>query len=110
MSWIPTDADLDTVAKTLPADEPPRSDDARAKLLAIAVTRKQVSRRSPAPLVAAGFALAAAAVAIVWLVARPAPQVAAKQTITPIGVAQFERVSDWPDFVVRLDRGKIDVQ
>jgi len=118
MTWSPNDAELDAVARTLDAHEPARdrAEQNRTALLAAAATRAQMSRRSRVPYVAAGLAFAAAAAAAIWVGTRPdhgAPAVAvpsAKQVITPIGAARFERVTDWADFVVRLDDGKIAVQ
>jgi len=116
MSWVPDNAELDAVARTLEPHEPTRetAEQVRTALLASAAAAPQV-RRARWPYALAGGALAAAAAVAVWLGTRPGepPRVVAvapKQTITPIGVARFERVTDWPDFVVRLDDGAIAVQ
>jgi TolA-binding protein len=115
--WLPGDAELDAVARTVEPHEPApdKAEQNRTALLAAATSRSQVSRRSMMPYAIAGAALAAAAAVAIWVGTRPsehAPsQVAhAKETITPIGVARFERVTGWTDFVVRLDDGKIAVQ
>jgi TolA-binding protein len=108
--WVPEDNELDAVARTLEANVPAPeiAEQLRTKVLANAIVQHQQSRRSAAPFAIAGVALAAAAAIIVWLGhsdhARP------KQVIASIGVALFERTSDWPDLVVHLDDGQIDVQ
>lgn len=113
--WLPDDSELDAVARTLPPAVPAgdAAEQNRTLLLATAATRAQVRRRPVAPYAITGFALAAAAAAAVWVGLRPSEQVAApavaKETIKPIGVARFERVTSWPDFVVRLDNGAITV-
>jgi TolA-binding protein len=117
--WIPEDSELDAVARTLEPHEPVResAEQNRTALLAAAATRAQLPRRSSRPYVLISGAIAAAAAVAVWFGTRPsepAPAVAAvpapKQVITPIGVARFVRETDWADFVVRLDDGKIAVQ
>jgi TolA-binding protein len=116
MSWVPDNAELDAVARTLEPHEPPReaAEQVRTALLASAAGAPR-ARRARWPYALAGGALAAAAAVAVWLGTRPGEParvvaVAPKQTITPIGFARFERVTDWPDFVVRLDDGAIAVQ
>lgn len=116
--WVPGDDELDAVAHTLDAGAPgaDRVESIRTAILASAATRKQKARTSAAPLVAAGIALAAAAtVALVISTRTRAPignpiAEAPRQRITPIGIARFERVADWPDYVVRVDDGKLAVQ
>jgi TolA-binding protein len=116
MSWVPDNAELDAVARTLDLHEPTReaAEQVRTALLASAAGAPR-ARRARWPYAVAGGALAAAAAMAVWLGTRPGepPRVVAvapKQTITPLGVARFERVTDWSDFVVRLDDGAIAVQ
>ena len=114
--WRPDDTELDAVARSLEADEPThaRAEQLRTSVLAAAAGRPQRSRRSVVPFAVAGLALAAAAAVVLWVATRqePSPAVAigARQVITPIGSARFERASDWPDYVVHLDDGRIDVQ
>jgi TolA-binding protein len=55
-------------------------------------------------------ALAAAAAVILWLVVRPGAPTHARESITALGPAQYERMAAWPDFRVRLDDGRIDVR
>lgn len=118
-AWRPDDGELDEVARSLDRHEPSheRAEQARTALLAAAAGRTQLPRRSRAPYAVAGVAFAAAAAVAIWIAVRPGgepskPVVAAapKQVISPIGDARFERVSDWADFLVRLDDGKLGVQ
>jgi TolA-binding protein len=113
--WRPDDTELDAVARTLETSEPTdaRAEQIRTSVLASAAAQPQRSRRNVAPFAVAGLALAAAAAVVLWIATRvDAPVVAMgpKQMITPIGSARFERASDWPDYVVHLDDGRIDVQ
>jgi TolA-binding protein len=108
--WIPEDNELDAVARTLEANVPSHetAEQLRTTLLASAAVQHQQSRRSAAPFAIAGVVLAAAAAIIVWL--GHSDHAGPKQVIASIGVAVFERTSDWPDFAVHLDDGRIDVQ
>jgi len=108
MTWISNDDELDALARTLESREPSseRAEQIRTRVLAGAAVQRQLSRRSLAPFVMAGAAVAAAATVVVWL-ARDSSST--KQTITAVGTAQLERVHDWPDYVVRLDDGTIAV-
>jgi len=119
--WVPGDVELDAVARTLDADAPSadRVEHIRTAILASAATRKQKARYSAVPFVAAGIAIAAAATVVLVIgthsgerTSTPANPVAAtpRQLITPIGIARFERVADWPDYMVRIDDGKLAVQ
>lgn len=118
MTWRPDDAELDDVARSLdrPERSAERAEHDRTALLAAAAGRTQMSRRSRVPYAIAGVAFAAAAAVAIWIAARPsehaAPAVASvvKQRIAPIGVARFANVSDWADFVVRLDDGKLAIE
>jgi TolA-binding protein len=110
--WIPDDDALDALARGLPIAEraPDRAEDGRTALLTSAATVAQQPRSSRTRVVAAISALAAAAaVLVVWLVTRTADAPAAKDSIAPVGVAQYERASGWPDFVVRIDDGRVAI-
>jgi len=106
--WISNDDDLDALARTLESREPSsdRAEQVRTRVLAGAAVQRQLSRRSLAPFVMAGAAVAAAATVVVWL-ARDSSS--ARPTIAAVGAAEYERVHDWPDYVVRLDDGTIAV-
>lgn len=117
--WVPGDDELDSVARSIEPAEPVagRVEHDRTAILAAAAGRKQLPRHSRAPIVAIGIALAAAAAVVMWIRTRPEPTGSqdvvaepAKQIITPIGVARFKRLTDWPDFVVRADDGTLDIQ
>jgi TolA-binding protein len=112
--WRPGDDELDAVARSLDVDAPgaDRTEHNRTAILAAAATRKPPARYSAAPFVAAGLALAAVATVALVIGARTAAPIAQapSQLVTPIGVARFERVTDWPDYVVRVDDGAIAVQ
>jgi FecR protein len=105
--WVPEDNELDAVARTLEANVPSResSEQLRTSVLASAAAQNQRSRRSPAPFAIAAVAIAAALV--LWI--GRSTHTSVKLVITPIDIAQYERTSDWPDFVVHLDDGRIDV-
>lgn len=106
--WVPEDNELDAVARTLEANVSSResAEQLRTSVLASAGAQNQQSRRSPAPFVIAGVAIAAALV--LW-VGRSA-HTSVKLVITSIDIAQYEHTSDWPDYVVHLDDGRLDVQ
>ena len=111
MTWRPTDAELDAEARLLPVADraADRVEQERTSLLAQAAATTQRRRSSLAPRVAAGAALAAAAAAIViWIVVRPGA--GPKEQITALGVAHYERVTPWPDFVVRVDDGRVAIR
>lgn len=119
--WIPGDDELDAIARALDMDAPgpdraDRTEHNRTAILAAAATRTQQARRSAAPFVVAGIAIAAAAAVVLVIGARTtAPTTAPiaqlpRQVVTPLGAARFERVTDWPDYVVRVDDGTIAVQ
>jgi TolA-binding protein len=116
--WIPDDTELDELARALPPHEATRdaAEQNRTALLAAAATRTQQPPRSILPYAIGGAAIAAAAAVAIWLAVRPSSEteqvalVPAKQVITPIGAARYERVTDWDDFVVRLDDGKLSIQ
>ncbi|HET9987868.1 MAG TPA: hypothetical protein VFQ65_05095 [Kofleriaceae bacterium] len=108
--WLPDDQELDGVAKELapPHVDPDRVEQARTSLLAGAALGPALAVRSWSRWVAGGAALAAAAaVLVVWLVASSRGP---KQIITALGPASYERARDWPDFVVHLTDGRIEVQ
>lgn len=107
--WVPDDHELDAVARTLEANAPSReiAEQLRTSVLASAAAQKQRSRRSAAPFAIAGVVIAAAAALVLWI-GRSQPA-RAKEVIESIGVAQFQ-ASDWPDFVVHLADGRIDVR
>lgn len=108
--WMPNDVELDEVARSLPpmSNDARRVEETRTALLARAAAMQQQTRRSRMPLFAAAGALAAAAALVLW-VARPAEESHPRETITSIGSAHYERITAWPDFVVRLDDGRIDI-
>jgi tetratricopeptide (TPR) repeat protein len=106
--WLPTDDELDAVARTLPVADRAidRVEQERTSLLAQAggVAQLDPARRLPW-LAGAGLALAAAAVLLIWLAARPESRV----RIFALGEARFERAQPWPDFVVRIDGGRVAI-
>ena len=112
-TWIPSDDALDEVARSVAVPERDAQivEQDRTSLLAQAVATPQYRRASRAPVIAsAAVAVAAAAAVILWLVVRPESPAAPKESITALGAAQLERTGAWPDFVVRLDDGRIDVR
>jgi TolA-binding protein len=119
MTWQPNDAELDAVARALPAPdtERARAEETRTALLASVASRAQLPRRSRAPWIALGAAVAAAAVIVVWIGVRPGPApvgsggatAGKRQAILAIGSAAFTR-GEWPDYVVHLDDGRIGVE
>src|SRR5450432_434912 len=108
--WVPDDHELDAIARTLEANAPSReiAEQLRTSVLASAASQKQRSRRSAAPFAIAGVVIAAAAALVLWI-GRSQPA-RAREVIASIGVAQFQRASDWPDFIVHLADGRIDVR
>jgi hypothetical protein len=108
--WMPADDELDGLARTLPAAERThdRVDQERTELLAQAAATSQQRRGSRVPLIAS-TAFAAAAAVVLWFVVRPGGPSQPKESITALGPAQYERIGAWPDFVARLDDGRIDV-
>jgi TolA-binding protein len=107
--WLPDDQELDGVAKELaaPSVAPDRIEQARTSLLARATLGAPQAGRAWSRLVAAGAALAAAAALVVWLVAAPRGP---KHVITALGPASYERAHDWPDFVVHVTDGHVEVR
>lgn len=107
---MPNDVELDEVARSLPpvSHDARRVEETRTSLLARAAAMQQQTRRSRTPLFAVAVALAAAAALVLW-VARPAEESQPREAITSIGSAHYERITAWPDFVVRLDDGRIDI-
>jgi TolA-binding protein len=111
--WTPGDDELDAVARSLPAPtrDADRIEHERTNVLAQATGLAQHKRSSRLPLVAAlATTLAAAAAVLIWLVAAPSDTAAPKEQITALGPAQYERTSAWPDFVVRIDHGRVAIQ
>ena len=110
--WLPTNDDLDTLARSMP---PPRRDadrieQDRTSILAQAARVTQHKRASRFPVVAAvATTIAAAAAVLIWFVGRPTDATTPKETITAIGPARFERTAAWPDFIVRIDEGRVAI-
>ena len=124
-AWQPDDHELDAVARSLPAAEAERSrgEEIRTSLLASAAGRAQLPRRSRVPVIAISIAAAAAVVGVLWLTSlrgsspattlgsgAPVAVAGKRQFIGKIGNATFQRVSDWPDFVVHLDDGRLAIE
>ncbi len=112
--WSPTDDELDLHARgDAPELAGDRADQLRTKLLAAQRDVRQLSRRSATPWIAgSALAVAAAAILILWLGRGGEPNTVAhspKQVIESIGSARFESVNEWPDFVMRLDDGRISI-
>lgn len=107
--WIPDDQELDGVARELapPAVDPGRIEQTRTSVLARATLGAPLATRSWSKWLVAGGALAAAAAVVLWLVAAPEGP---KQVITALGPASYERAHDWPDFVVHLSDGRVEVR
>jgi hypothetical protein len=107
--WLPDDQELDGVAKELAAPnvDPERVEQTRTSLLARAALGPAVAARSWSRWIAGGAALAAAAAVVMWLAASTRGP---KQIITALGPASYERAHDWPDFVIHLTDGRIEVQ
>jgi TolA-binding protein len=111
--WIPADDELDGLARSMPVAGRARDriEHERTSLLAQAAGTTQQRRGSRTPLIAgAAVAFAAAAAVILWLVARPGAPEHARESITALGPAQYERIATWPDFKVKLEDGRIDVR
>lgn len=108
-AWLPSDDQLDALSRGLPPLTPDaqRAEQARTTLLAGAATATQQPRRSVAHLAAAiALPLAAAAAIAIWVGTRSD---APKDTIISVGAAEVEYASGWPDQVVVLRAGTIDV-
>lgn len=111
MIWKPGDDELDTLARTLPVPEraADRIEQQRTSVLAQASGVAQRRRSSSVPLVAGvAAAFAAAAAVLIWVIVRQPAE--PKERITALGPAHFERVAPWPDFVVRVDDGRVAIQ
>lgn len=110
-AWIPSDDQLDVLARGLPPLVPAaqRSEQTRTSLLASTAPAAQQSRRSGKVIVAAlALPLAAAAAIAIWIGTRPAAM-PIRDTVISHGSVKFEVASDWPDRIVRLDDGSLDV-
>ena len=114
--WIPADAELDALARTLPASQPAvdRAEQNRTRMLAGAASVPQHRRSSRMPFVAVGLALAAAAATLVWFVGREEESASvavsdpiARETIVASNGGQFERIAPWPDYQVRVRAGRV---
>jgi hypothetical protein len=107
--WLPDDQELDGVAQELaaPVVDPDRIEQTRTSLLARANLGAPQAARMGSRFVVGGAALAVAAALIVWLVATPRGP---KHVITALGPASYERAHDWPDFVVHLTDGHVEVR
>jgi hypothetical protein len=113
VTWQPADAELDALARTLPVPErgADRIEQERTSILAQAAGAAQRRRSSVVPVVAGiAAAFAAAAAVLVWIIVRPGAPAGPKERITALGPAHFERVTPWPDFVVRIDDGRVAIQ
>ena len=111
-AWPPSDDQLDALARGLPPLVPAaqRSEQTRTSLLASTTSAAQQSRRSGKVMVAAiALPLAAAAVIAIWIGTRPAA-LPPGDTIVSVGAVKFEVASDWPDRIVRLDDGSLDIE
>ncbi len=111
--WIPSDAELDELARELPPVDPSvdAAEQNRTRLLAAAGTAAQLSRRSRAPLVIGGAALAAAAAVVLWLALPREASEPPKETIAALtDGARYERASDWPDFQLRVHDGRVSIR
>lgn len=110
--WSPSDDEIDTVARStdpgeLPAD---RAEQHRTRLLAEVSAIPQYRKRIPNPIIASvGVTLAAAAAITIWMVTRPADPRPDKQHIAELAPSRFEIDSSWPDYVVRLDDGRLSI-
>ena len=106
--WLPTDDELDALARGLPAfdADAQRAEHNRTAVLANAASTPQRARRSWWPLLAAPLA-AAAAIAI-WLGTRPATTATTPHEKATIAGA-FAGITDWPDRVVRVDAGTVTI-
>ncbi len=110
-AWIPSDDQLDALARGLPPLVPaaPRAEQTRTSLLASATSTTQQARRSSKTVVAAiALPLAAAAAIAIWIGTRPTTT-PSRDTVVSLGAVKFEIASDWPDRIVRLDDGALDV-
>lgn len=114
--WIPDDAELDGLARTLPAAEPAtgRAEQNRTRMLAGAAAVAQHRRSSRMPFVAVGLSLAAAAATVVWFAGRKdesagvaVTEPVARETIVASNGGQFDRVASWPDYEVRVRTGRV---
>ncbi len=113
MTWRPGDDELDALARTLPVGDraADRIEHERTNVLAQAAGIAQRRRSSSVPLVAGvAVAVAAAAAVVLWVIVRPGAPAAPKERITALGPAHFERVAPWPDFVVRVDDGRVGIE
>ncbi len=108
--WVPDDHELDRVARSLEPAPPTaeQAEDNRTRLLAARLAVPQQRRRSAAPwVVSTGVALAAAAALIVWIAGRTQPSTPIEPVIAALTPARYETVTEWPDYVVRVDDGRV---
>jgi hypothetical protein len=113
VTWQPADDELDALARTVPVPDraADRIEQERTSVLAQAAAIVQRRRSSVVPVIAGvAAAFAAAAAVLIWVVVRPGAQAEPKEHITALGPAHFERVAPWPDFVVRVDDGRVAIQ
>ena len=113
MTWQPANEELDALARTLPVRDraADRIEQERTSVLAQAASIAQRRRSSVIPVVAGvAAAFAAAAAVLFWIIVRPGVPAEPKERITALGPAHFERVAAWPDFVVRVDDGRVGIQ
>ncbi len=109
--WSPGDGELDVVARAIAPLAPTstQAEQMRTRLLAAQPSTAQQRPRRSWPLVAGfGAALAAAAAILVWISVRPAHQTS-RSTIAATTSTHYETESPWPDQVVRLDSGRLDI-
>lgn len=114
--WIPADAELDALARSLPASGPAadRAEQNRTRMLAGAASVPQQARSATKAFVVVGLSLAAAAATLVWFVGRDKESASvavtdpvARETIVASNGGEFDRISTWPDYQVRVRTGRV---
>ena len=109
--WSPADDELDLVARSVapPAPTSARAEQMRTRLLAAQPLMSQQRPRRAWPLVAGiSAALAAAAAILLWLPARPSHPVSRSMIVATVPT-QYAELSAWPDQLLQLDDGRLDI-
>lgn len=115
-AWVPADDELDAIARSNPAPmpTPDGAEQMRTRLLAAqpSVAQRRARKLWPA-MAGVAVAISAAAALIIWLSVRSTAvdeHGEPKAVVSAVTPSKFERRSEWPDYVVELEDGKVSVQ